>query len=117
MHATTQASPLITINQRHAPPCQPPPILDSDDGQYYACFENAFREQYIYVRDRASGEARLYAGSNGWDSPYPVKNGRVKGIALNLLEQIWLCFIDQVASGKAALLEQCLFDAVIAEVT
>lgn len=61
--------PMLVIYNRHAPGCGEPPGLDNYMGDYRSYFENEHGEQWIFVYDRAAGEATLYGGDIGWEEP------------------------------------------------
>ena len=94
------SDPLLKIRNRHAVACGDPPIVNSDDPHVYiGYFQNALGEQWIFVSNMETREARLYGGDIGWNKAQPVENGHVEGLVLRPEELAWLraCWI--AASG------------------
>lgn len=108
MQKQDNQNPLFTVHNYHVKSCGQPPAFDGDDGRYYAYFENSYREQFIYVCDLTTHEAQLYVGDADWQHPYPVKNGVAQGVALSLVERLWVFIVDQVARGETTQLEACV---------
>jgi hypothetical protein len=85
------SEPLLTIRNHHSPACGDPPIVcEENRDTYIGYFENQHGEQWIFTRNRMTGEAVLRGGDTGWNKPWSVVEGKVNGLILNREEQLWL---------------------------
>ncbi|HBV88086.1 MAG TPA: hypothetical protein DEF42_15865 [Desulfosporosinus sp.] len=84
-------NPLLLITNKHVENCgTPPSITNEDPDKYLGYFENIHGEQWIFIYDRKSKNAKLYGGDVGWDNAFEVQNGQVKGLILDEVEKMWL---------------------------
>lgn len=58
-----------TIVNRHAENCRDPPNLNFDRFAYVSYFENAHREQSLFLYDSDGDEVIVYVVDSGWDNP------------------------------------------------
>lgn len=94
------SDPLLTIRNHHTPMCGDPPIVNGEDsGTYIGYFENRYGEQWVFTRDRTTGEATLRGGDIGWNTVHPVVDGTVEGLILNREERAWLEACWAAAAG------------------
>ncbi len=85
------SDPLLSIRNHHAPYCGDPPIVDECSGDVYiGYFANSQGEQWIFTRNRVTGEATLRGGDIAWNTVHNVIDGQVPGLMLNAEEQLWL---------------------------
>ena len=85
------SDPLLKIRNHHSASCGDPPIIECDaDSFYIGYFENPFGEQWIFIKDRNTGEATLRGGDVGWNTVMQVIDGRVADLILGKAEQLWL---------------------------
>ena len=96
------SDPLLKISNHHAVASGDPPIIaETKPEQYVGYFENSFREQWIFTRDRESGIATLRGGDIGWNTEIDVTDGSTGDLTLNATETQWLeCCL--IASGAVA---------------
>ncbi len=96
------SDPLLKISNHHALASGDPPIIDdSKPQQYIGYFENMFGEQWIFTRDRSTGEATLRGGDIGWNQVIDVTDGLTGNLALNATE-----------NAMAGMLSSCQWDSV-----
>lgn len=85
------ADPVFSTSNHHVPSSGAPPRVDGDrQGKYFGYFENEHGEQAVFVHDRVSSSAVVMLGDAGWDSRYPVIEGRARGVILDQAEQLWV---------------------------
>ncbi len=85
------SEPLLNIHNYHSPTCGDPPVIhDGENCNYIGYFENAFREQWIFTRDRKTGIALLRGGDVGWNQSFNVTDGSIGKLVLNQDESRWL---------------------------
>lgn len=85
------SNPFFIMKNKHAKSCGNPAVITNEDPQkYYGYFENGYGEQWIFIYDRCTKDAKLYGGDVGWEEQYKVKNGHVDGLILNEEEKMWL---------------------------
>ena len=72
--------PLFRVSNHHTADCGAPPCIDGDAANtYYGYFENAFREQFIFVYERDSKRATVWMGDGSWDREYTFRDGCLYG--------------------------------------
>jgi len=85
------SDPLLTIRNHHSLACGDPPIVNDDTrNTYIGYFENQYGEQWVFTCNRETGEAVLRGGDGGWNTAWPVVDGKVSGLNLNREETLWL---------------------------
>jgi hypothetical protein len=85
------SEPLLNIRNHHAASCGDPPIIACDAAHcYIGYFENRYGEQWIFTRDRETGQATLRGGDVGWNTDFNVVDGKVLDLLLGKDEQLWL---------------------------
>lgn len=97
------SDPLLRISNHHALASGDPPIVDDTKrDQYIGYFENAYGEQWVFIRDHATGVATLRGGDIGWNQVVDVSDGSTGNLTLNTNEAMWLqCCL--LASGAVAI--------------
>jgi len=86
----TGRTQLLTIANRHPAPCGAPPSLALKD-EFVSYFESHSGDQWVFVGDRATGDAALYGGDVEWPAAHPVsKEDPFPGFALQDAERLWL---------------------------
>jgi hypothetical protein len=64
--------PMLTIHNRHSAACGVPPAVSTEAADLYiGYFENRYGEQWIFMFDRATREARLRRRDAGWARAHP----------------------------------------------
>jgi len=82
---------MLTIHNHHPATCGIPPACRNEAADLYiGYFENRHDEQWIFMFNRATREARLQGGDVGWANAHPVRDGRVNGLILSPEEAAWL---------------------------
>lgn len=79
----------LTIKNHHVESCGLPPVLAGGEGYYLSYFENEHTEQWVFVKDFASGVFYVAGGDIGWDNRL-VGAEAVGGIVLNWPERFWV---------------------------
>lgn len=63
---------MLDIKNRHIKACGTPPNIDPDKVRWLSYFENADREQSIFIVTQ-DHKALVYIGDCGWNSPIEVE--------------------------------------------
>lgn len=93
---------LLEIENIHAESCGIPPAV-SNAGQscYIGYFESGLGEQWLFTRDRVTGDAAVRGGDAGWEKSYPIIGGRAEGLVLTDEEAAWVA-VCWIASSRVA---------------
>lgn len=95
------SDPLLTIRNHHRAACGDPPIVNEEARDtYIGYFENQYREQWVFIYNRVTGEAVLRGGDIGWNKAWPIVNGEVDGLILNREEKLWLAACHAAAMPR-----------------
>jgi hypothetical protein len=99
---------LFQVTNHHGESCGIPPQIDEQTfpDVYRSYFENQNGEQVIFLYDYEQECGTLYMGDAGWEHPYDVVDGKVSGLVLNRLEQIWLLACWEASGALKAMREQ-----------
>ncbi|MDZ7615438.1 MAG: hypothetical protein U1E05_00450 [Patescibacteria group bacterium] len=92
---TSEGHRLLEIDNVHTADCGLAPSLDTTD-KYVGYFENLYGEQWVFVGDRDTGNAKLFGGDVGWETAHDVSLTRpCPDLILNEPERLWLltCFM------------------------
>jgi hypothetical protein len=84
--------PLFQVTNHHGESCGIPPLIDEQifPNVYRSYFENQNGEQAIFLYDYEQERGTLYMGDVGWQHPHVIVDGRLSGLMLDRLEQLWL---------------------------
>jgi hypothetical protein len=98
---------LFQVTTHHGESCGIPPQIDEQTfpDVYRSCFENQRGEQVIFLYDYKQECGILYMGDAGWEHPYDVVHGKVAGLVLNRLEQLWLSACWEASAALKAMRE------------
>ena len=95
-------TPLFCVRNHHSADCGAPPCIDDHSpSQYLGYFENQHGEQAVFVSDRESSQAMVYAGDAGWAAPCAVVDGAVPDRVFSETERLWIRACWQAATAKA----------------
>ena len=99
---------LFQVTNHHGEACGVPPQIDEQTfpGVYHGYFENQNGEQAVFVYDYEQERGTLYLGDAGWEHPYDVEDGKIAGLLLNRLEQLWLSACWEASGALKAVREQ-----------
>lgn len=87
----TQPTYLFRVSNHQVPDSGEPPTIDGDAARrYHSCFENASKEQQMFVYDYDTQQGVVWHGDAGWQRPFPVNEGKAPGRILDEAEQLWL---------------------------
>lgn len=75
---TWQGECLLQIDNAHAARCGPAPSLDASD-EYVGYFENDSVEQWVFIGDPETGNARLFGGDVNWENWTARGDWRMRG--------------------------------------
>lgn len=99
---------LFQVTNHHGESCGIPPRIDEQTfpDVYRGYFENQNGEQAVFLYDYEQERGTLSSGDAGWEHPYDVVDGKVSGLVLNRLEQLWLSACWEASGALKAVREQ-----------
>jgi len=92
---THKGERLLEIDNVHVANCGPPPSIDATH-KYVGYFENPYGEQWVFIGDPSTGNARIHGGDVGWETGHDVSlNSPCPDMILNEPEKLWIitCFM------------------------
>ena len=82
--------PIFLVHNHQVEECGDPPHITDNGDTYLSYWENVFGEQWIFVFDRTTKQARVYCGDAGWEETYEAIDGHVPGLVMHRAEQMWV---------------------------
>jgi hypothetical protein len=91
---------ILKIHNQHSQACgTPPEITNTVANQYVGYFANQYGEQWLFIYNAETRQALLFGGDAGWETQYPVVDGRVAELMLSQDEIMWLAACWRAATS------------------
>jgi len=81
---------VLNIRNHHIEACGDPPKIDQSEILYLGYFENEYREQMIFIKDK-DGKCWFWSGDYEWSSgPRKINKNNLHKFSFSKSEALWL---------------------------